>query len=242
MKIEVNQISKYFQKNKVLDNITMTIDSGRIFCLLGASGSGKTTLLRIIMGAISVENGTVIIGGKSVPDRSLLACIGYMPQNEALYEELSAWDNLKFFAGLQKLSRTQFEKKAEEILSVVGMLKDKNKLVRNFSGGMKKRISLAVALIHEPKLLLLDEPTVGVDPVLRKNIWNYLKQLKESGITIVVTTHVMDEVRECDDAALLRNGHIIAKDTVLNLIGSTPNGRIEELFFMDNNSEMEEEL
>jgi len=240
MKIEVNQVSKYFQKNEVLDNITMTIDSGRIFCLLGASGSGKTTLLRIIMGAIPVENGEVMIDGMRVPDKQLLAKIGFMPQNDALYEELSAWDNLKFFAGLQKLNRVQFEKNAEEILRVVGMTNEKNKLVRNFSGGMKKRISLAVALIHQPKLLLLDEPTVGVDPVLRKNIWNYLKQLKYNGTTIVVTTHVMDEVRECDDAALLRNGHIIATDTVINLTNSTPNGRIEELFFMENQSALED--
>jgi len=240
MKIEVNQVSKYFQKNEVLDNITMTIDSGRIFCLLGASGSGKTTLLRIIMGAIPVEDGEVMIDGRRVPDKKLLACIGFMPQNDALYEELSAWDNLKFFAGLQKLSRVQFVKNAEEVLKVVGMTNDKNKLVRNFSGGMKKRISLAVALIHRPKLLLLDEPTVGVDPVLRKKIWNYLKQLKENGTTIVVTTHVMDEVTECDDAALLRNGHIIATDTVINLTNSTPNGRIEELFFMENQSGLED--
>jgi len=242
MKIEVNQVNKYFQKNIVLDHITLTIDSGKIFCLLGASGSGKTTLLRIIMGAIPIDNGEVLIGGKKVPDRQLLALIGFMPQNDALYEELSAWDNLKFFAGLQKLSRTQFLKNAKEVLEVVGLTEDKNKLIRNYSGGMKKRISLAVALIHQPKLLLLDEPTVGVDPVLRKKIWNYLKKLKESGTTIVVTTHVMDEALECDAAALLRNGHIIASDTVINLMNSTPNGKLDELFFMDDSSGQEEEL
>ncbi|WMJ86650.1 ABC transporter ATP-binding protein [Anaerocolumna sp. MB42-C2] len=233
MKIEVNQVSKSFQKHQVLGDIRMTINSGQIFCLLGASGSGKTTLLRIIMGAISADKGEVSIGGKSMPDRKLLAVIGFMPQNDALYEELSAWDNLRFFAGLQKVRRAEFLKNAEQVLSIVGLKNEKNKLIRNFSGGMKKRISLAVALIHQPDILLLDEPTVGIDPVLRKKIWDYLRKLKEQGKTIVVTTHVMDEVMECDNAALLRNGHIIASDTIDHLINSTPNGKIEELFFMD---------
>ncbi|WFR58706.1 ABC transporter ATP-binding protein [Anaerocolumna sp. AGMB13025] len=234
MNIEVKQVSKSFQKHQVLKDITITMDTGRIFCLLGASGSGKTTLLRIIMGAITPDIGEIRIKDQKVPDRKLLGTIGFMPQNDALYEELSAWDNLKFFAGLQKLDRKQFNQNAEEVLKVVGLTTDKNKLVRNYSGGMKKRISLAAALIHKPQILLLDEPTVGVDPVLRKNIWNYLKHLKETGTTILVTTHVMDEVMECDDAALIRNGSVIAKGTVTDLVNQTPNGKIEELFFMDN--------
>ncbi|BCN30199.1 ABC transporter ATP-binding protein [Anaeromicropila herbilytica] len=235
MNIEVNQIEKYFQKNKVLNQISMTIDSGKIFCLLGASGSGKTTLLRIIMGAINAEKGEVIIDGMKVPNRTLLSRIGFMPQNDALYDELTAWDNLKFFAGLQKIEGTTFIENAEEVLQVVGLSNEKKKLVRNYSGGMKKRLSLAITLIHQPKLLLLDEPTVGVDPVLRKNIWNYLKKIREQGTTILVTTHVMDEVLECDHAALLRNGHIIANDTVENLLSATTDGRIEELFFLGEN-------
>lgn len=234
MDIQINQVQKSFKKQKVLDNISLTMDSGNIFCLLGASGSGKTTLLRIIMGAIPADKGEVIIGGQKMPDRKQLYSLGFMPQNDALYEELSAWDNLRFFAGLQKLRSEQFEKNAEEVLEIVGLTEDKKKLIRNYSGGMKKRISLAVTLIHQPEILLLDEPTVGVDPVLRKKIWEYLKKLKEKGTTIVVTTHVMDEVMECDEAALLRNGHIIAADTVPNLINRTPNGKIEELFFMDD--------
>jgi ABC-2 type transport system ATP-binding protein len=231
MNIEVKEIEKSFKKNQVLNRISITIDSGKIFCLLGASGSGKTTLLRIIMGAISTRNGEVIVGGVKVPNRKLLKHIGFMPQNDALYEELTAWDNLKFYAGLYKLNKNEFTCNAEEILSVVGLMEEKNKLIRNYSGGMKKRISLAIALIHQPKLLLLDEPTVGVDPVLRKSIWNYLKGLKDKGTTILVTTHVMDEVLECDNAALLRNGKIIASDTVTNLLESTQSGRIEDLFF-----------
>lgn len=239
MKIEILEVDKSFKKQKVLEQISLIIDSGRIFCLLGASGSGKTTLLRIMMGAIPADGGSVTIGSTSVPNRELLSNMGYMPQNEALYEELTTWENLKFFAGLHQMSRKAFEENAEKLLQIVDMTKCKNKLVRDCSGGMKKRVSLAVALIHQPRLLLLDEPTVGVDPVLRRKIWQYLKQLRNEGTTILVTTHVMDEVTQCDDAALLRNGRIIAKDTVEELIGRTPNGNIEELFFMDNQSEAE---
>ena len=239
MRIEILEVDKSFKKQRVLERISLTIDSGRIFCLLGASGSGKTTLLRILMGAIPTDGGMVTIGGIAVPNRQLLAQMGYMPQNEALYEELSAWENLKFFAGLHRQSRKKFEANAEELLQIVDMAACKNKLVRDCSGGMKKRISLAVALIHKPKLLVLDEPTVGVDPVLRRKIWLYLRQLRNEGTTILVTTHVMDEVTQCDDAALLRNGHIIARDTVKNLIAQTSDGNIEELFFIDNQSEAE---
>lgn len=239
MEIIVCEVSKSFKQQQVLNQISLTIEAGRIFCLLGASGSGKTTLLRIMMGAIPADGGSVTIGGIAVPNRQLLALIGYMPQNEALYKELSVWENLKFFSGLQRLNWKTFAAEAEALLQIVDMAACKNKLVRDCSGGMKKRISLAVALIHKPKLLLLDEPTVGVDPVLRRKIWLYLKQLRNQGTTILVTTHVMDEVSQCDDAALLRNGHIIAKDTVKNLIDQTPDGNIEELFFMDKHPEKE---
>jgi ABC-type multidrug transport system, ATPase component len=239
MRIEILEVDKSFKKQRVLERISLTIDSGRIFCLLGASGSGKTTLLRIMMGAIPTDGGMVTIGGIAVPNRQLLAQMGYMPQNEALYEELSAWENLKFFAGLHRQSRKTFEANAEELLQIVDMIACKNKLVRDCSGGMKKRISLVVALIHKPKLLVLDEPTVGVDPVLRRKIWLYLRQLRNEGTTILVTTHVMDEVTQCDDAALLRNGHIIARDTVENLIAQTQTETLKNYFLSDNQSEAE---
>ncbi|WKY47657.1 ABC transporter ATP-binding protein [Eubacteriaceae bacterium ES3] len=231
MQIKVHTIEKSFKKQKVLQNIDFTIESGHIFCLLGASGSGKTTLLRIIMGALKADSGNVTIGELSVPDRSLLSTIGYMPQNDALYDELTVWENLRFFAGLHKIKRSDFMKAAQSLLEITEMTEFRDKLIRDCSGGMKKRASLMVALLHQPKLLLLDEPTVGVDPVLRRKIWNHLKSLKANGATIVVTTHVMDEVYQCDNAGLIRNGQIVALDTVDNLIASTKNSNIEELFF-----------
>jgi ABC-2 type transport system ATP-binding protein len=233
MKIEIEQVNKTFGKETVLSGVNLSIESGKIFCLLGASGSGKTTLLQIIMGALPAESGRVIIGNIPVPNRELLSAIGYMPQNVGLYEELSIWDNLRFFAGIQGLRRKAFIENANRLMGIVDLHEEKKKLVRDCSGGMKKRISLAVALIHKPSLLLLDEPTVGIDPILRKKIWTYLKDLRSKGTTIIVTTHVMDEISECDDAGLLRNGRIIAAESVENLIRRTPNGKIEELFLMD---------
>lgn len=233
MKIEVKNIHMKYQSNHVLKDITFTIPSGELFCLLGASGSGKTTLLRLIMGAISPKSGQIQIDQKPVPNKELLSSIGFMPQNDALYEELSIWDNLKFFAGLQKCKGNDFRREAEALLKIIGLFEERKKLVRNCSGGMKKRISLGAALLHRPKLLLLDEPTVGIDPVLRRKIWNYLKELQATGTTIIVTTHVMDEVVECGFAALLRDGELLAVDTIDHLVSMTPNKKIEELFFMD---------
>lgn len=238
MKIEINNITKKFNSNVVLNEISLTVESGKIYCLLGASGSGKTTLLRIIMGAITAEKGQVTIDGVKMPNKQMLSQIGFMPQQDALYNELSIMQNVKFFAGIQNIKKDKFTKSAEELLKLVGLEGDKRKFVCNCSGGMKKRASLATTLIHNPKILILDEPTVGIDPVLRRRIWSYLHDLRGQGITILITTHVMDEVRECDNAALLRNGKIIIEDSVTNLLKKTENGRIEDLFFVDAEEEL----
>lgn len=238
MRIEINNITKKFNTNVILNEISLTVESGKIYCLLGASGSGKTTLLRIIMGAIAAEKGQVTIEGVKMPNKQMLSQIGFMPQQDALYNELSIIQNMKFFAGIQNIKKDKFAKSAGELLQLVGLEGDKNKLVCNCSGGMKKRASLATTMIHNPKILILDEPTVGIDPVLRRRIWRYLHDLRDHGITILVTTHAMDEVTECDNAALLRNGKIIIEDTVQNLLKKTENGKIEDLFFVDTEKEV----
>jgi len=237
MRIEIIEIGKKYKENIVLKDISLTVESGKIYCLLGASGSGKTTLLRVIMGAIAADKGQVSIDGVKMPNKQMLAQIGFMPQEDALYSELSILQNMKFFAGIQNLKREKIIESAEELLKVVGLLNEKNKLISNCSGGMKKRASLATTMIHNPKILILDEPTVGIDPVLRRKIWSYLHSLRDNGITILVTTHAMDEVTECDNAALLRNGKIIIADSVVNLLKKTENGKIEDLFFADEKEE-----
>lgn len=231
MKIIIQEITKYYGSNKVLDHVSFEMEDQMIHCLLGASGAGKTTLLKLITGSLKSDSGTILIGDIKVPNRHLLHRIGFMPQEDGLYHELSIYDNLRFFAGIQGLRGADFQHRVQELLTMVQLSHEKDKLIANCSGGMKKRISLAVALIHNPDLLILDEPTVGIDPVLRRQIWNYLQALKVQGKTIIVTTHVMDEIRNCDSAALLRDGNLIIKDSIEHLQEIAPDHNIENLFF-----------
>lgn len=230
MKIEINNVSKSFGKNKIIKNVSMNINSGEVICFLGPSGSGKTTLIRLILGAIKTENGKILIGETAVPSLSLISKIGYMPQNDALYNDLTASENLNFFAGLYNIPSKDLNKMQDEALAVVNLINDKNKLVSKFSGGMKKRLSLAIAIQHKPDVLLLDEPTVGIDPILKHSIWKEFMKLKEQGKTLIVSTHVMDEIINCDKAGLIYSGELIEFDTIQNLLSKTKSGKIEELF------------
>lgn len=232
MTIEISHVTKSFDKKPVVSDLSFTIPSGDIVCLLGPSGSGKTTTIRLMIGAIAADSGKIKFGNTVVPDRMLLKKIGFMPQNDALYEDLSGEDNLKFYAGLYGMKKNERKERMDEVLSLVDLTQSSQKYVRNYSGGMKKRLSLAIALLHEPDVLLLDEPTVGVDPVLRRTIWNQFRAMKEAGKTIIVSTHVMDEVYECDKAALIYNGRLICYDSLDRLLATTQSGRVEELFFM----------
>jgi len=216
----------------MIKDLSFTVKSGDIIGLLGPSGSGKTTTIRLLIGAIAADSGGISFNEINVPDLGLLKRIGLMPQNDALYDDLSGEDNLKFFAELYGMKRNEIKKRIDEVLAVVDLIADRNKYVRNYSGGMKKRLSLAAALIHEPDVLLLDEPTVGIDPVLRSTIWVQFKEMKKAGKTLIVSTHVMDEVYECDKAALLYDGKLINYDTVDNLLKITQSGKVEELFFI----------
>jgi ABC-2 type transport system ATP-binding protein len=231
MDIKIKEVSKSFDKTPVLRDVSLKINQGDIVCLLGPSGSGKSTLIRLMLGALAVDSGEIAFGDTLVPDLSLLGRVGYMPQNDAVYTDLSGEANLVFFGRLHRLPRTILKERVEAVLEMTELSGDRGKLVRNYSGGMKKRLSLAVTLLHEPDALLLDEPTVGIDPVLRKRIWDSFRALQAAGKSIVVTTHVMDEVAWCDKAALLYDGRIIEYDSVENLMRKTEKGRIEELFF-----------
>jgi ABC-2 type transport system ATP-binding protein len=211
--LEMNEIALSFGKEKVLKDINLSVDSGEIFGLLGPSGAGKTTLVKVIVGILEATKGSVWVQGKKMPSLELMKSIGYMSQSDALYQELSAKENLAFFAALYGLKKKEREEVINKAANIVNLSKELNKEVRHYSGGMKRRLSLAASLMHSPGLLILDEPTVGIDPLLRQSIWDEFHKLKESGITIIVTTHVMDEADKCDRLAMLRDGSIIACDT-----------------------------
>ena len=231
MKIHVEHVSKSFRKTRVLDDISLVANPGEILCLLGPSGSGKTTLIRLMIGAMPADSGTITIDGKRIPNMDSIRNIGYMPQNDAVYNDISGYDNLVFFGRLYGLKAKKLRHRVDETLALVDLTQDKDKLVANYSGGMKKRLSLAIAFLHDPQILILDEPTVGIDPLLRKTIWAEFDRFCAAGKTIIISTHVMDEAAKCQRAALLHNGALIAIDTIASLKAQTKTDSLEELFF-----------
>lgn len=230
MIVSINNVSKRYGKHEVLKNVNLEIESGEIFGLLGPSGAGKTTLVRQLVGLEMPSEGDIFLFGEKMPSLKLIERIGYMAQSDALYTELSAKENLEFFASLFGLKGAQRKKRILEVMELVDLSEHLKKLVTNYSGGMKRRLSLAAALLHEPELVILDEPTVGIDPVLRKSIWSGFYDLKAQGKTLIVTTHVMDEAEKCDRLGLIRDGRLIAVGTPEELKSSTGSSTVEEAF------------
>lgn len=211
--IIINDVTKTFHDQSVLTDIDFTMQSGRIYGFIGPSGAGKTTLVRMIAGMEEATMGSIYIMDKKVPDLSLVEKIGFMAQSDALYMDLSGRENLKFFASLYEMNGKKTAARIAYTSSLVGLQEDLNKKVKNYSGGMKRRLSLAIALLHDPDILILDEPTVGIDPELRQNIWHELDQLKADGKTIIITTHVMDEAERCDYIAMIKQGRLLTEGT-----------------------------
>ncbi|WP_125666171.1 ABC transporter ATP-binding protein [Paenibacillus baekrokdamisoli] len=230
--VALHSLVRQFGTTIVLDDITLRVERGELFGLLGPSGSGKTTLIKLITGIDKANHGTVHMLGELMPKLSMLQRFGYMAQSDALYNELTAKENLIFFASLYGLRGQQRNKRIQEAMEIVHLLEHLNKPVAAYSGGMKRRLSLAIALLHEPELLVLDEPTVGIDPVLRQSIWKELKLLRERGTTIILTTHVMDEAEKCDRLGLLRDGKMIAIGTPEELKQSSDSSTLEEAFIV----------
>ncbi|MBB6636899.1 ABC transporter ATP-binding protein [Cohnella thailandensis] len=230
--IELLKVTRSFGSRKVLHEIDLAILRGELFGLLGPSGSGKTTLVKLIAGLDAPSGGSVLLLGERMPNRRVLGRVGYMAQSDALYSELTGKQNLEFFASLYGLSGARRTERIASVMKLVDLTEHLNKPVSAYSGGMKRRLSLAVSLLHEPELLLLDEPTVGIDPVLRQSIWTELLSLRDKGITIVLTTHVMDEADRCDRIGLIREGRLTAVDSPEGLKRASGASTIEEAFIV----------
>ncbi|WP_370541781.1 ABC transporter ATP-binding protein [Alicyclobacillus sp. SO9] len=228
--VEVRHVHRTFGKKVVLRDISLDVDKAQIFGLLGPSGSGKTTLVRLIAGLDKPTAGTVSVSGVLMPKLSMLRTIGYMAQSDSLYTELTAMENLKFFASLYGLKGSAKQLRINEVLELVQLSDAKKQLVSAYSGGMKRRLSLAISLLHRPRILILDEPTVGIDPVLRLSIWHELHTMSETGTTIIVTTHVMDEAEKCDRLGMIRDGELIAAGSPEKMKQETNSASIEEAF------------
>ncbi|AFS70080.1 MULTISPECIES: ABC transporter ATP-binding protein [Exiguobacterium] len=226
--IDVTHYSQTFGKRTVLSDVQFSIGQGEIVGLIGPSGSGKTTLIKSLIGLQQPTTGTIMVLGTKQPSLAQAENIGYMAQSDALYEDLTARGNLRYFGKLYGLKKARLRARIETVLEFVDLKKDADRPIHQFSGGMKRRLSLAIALIHEPSLLLLDEPTVGIDPALKKTFWHEFEQLRQSGVTVLVTTHVMDEAERCDRLLLIQHGRLIEAGTPDDLIKRF--GSIDEAF------------
>lgn len=193
-----------------LKNVSLSVPDGRIQALLGPNGAGKSTLMRIVTGQMRGYTGEVSIFGTKMPDRSALLSIGYAPQPISLYTSLTARENLRFFGAMAGLKEEQIGLRTKNLLERVGLSDHAEDQVATYSGGMQRRLNLAAALLHSPKLLLLDEPTVGVDPQSRNHIYDTLLELNAAGMTILLSTHIMEEAqRLCSSVTLVDKGEVI---------------------------------
>jgi ABC-2 type transport system ATP-binding protein len=223
--VDVDGVVKRFGPQLALDGVTLRVRRGEVYGLLGPNGSGKTTLIRSLVGLLAPEQGTVTVLGRRMPQLDVLSRIGYMTQQAALYPDLSAEENVHFFGAIY--GRVDG---VREALEFVDLWDRRTSVVSSLSGGMRTRCSLACALVHKPDLLLLDEPTVGVDPQLRIQLWDRFRKMAAGGTSILVSSHVMDEAERCDRLGLIRFGRLLAEGSVAELKAKAGVDRLEDAF------------
>ena len=218
--ITVRSVSKSFGNIEAVNNVSFNIEKGEIFGILGPNGAGKSTIVNILNTLIKPDMGDVIIDGVNIKDDgdTIKLIMGVVPQEIALYEELSAYENMMFWGGLYDIPQPELKANVNKTLEIVDLVNRKDDRIKTFSGGMKRRINIACSLLHCPKILVLDEPTVGVDPQNRNHIFEVIERLNDEGMTIIYTTHYMEEAeRFCDKIAIIDVGRIIAQGTLKEL-------------------------
>jgi ABC-2 type transport system ATP-binding protein len=225
--VQATELQKHFGPIRAVDGLSLSVQAGEIYGLLGPNGSGKTTLIRLLIGLLRPTSGSVSLLSQAMPDKAILARVGYMTQASALYEELTVRQNVAFFAEMCGGASRQ---RVDEVIALVDLQDRAGSLVRTLSGGMKQRASLACALVHQPRLLLLDEPTVGIDPQLRATFWAYFRQLADDGATLIVSSHVMDEAERCDRLGFMRQGKLLAEGSATELRSQAGTATLEEAF------------
>jgi ABC-2 type transport system ATP-binding protein len=225
--IVASKLTKRFGDLTAVDELDLELAAGRIYGLLGPNGSGKTTLIRLLTGLAKPTSGEARVLGTRMPDRENLAHVGYMTQADGIYAELSVWENVRFFGALSGRSDKE---SLEEALKVVELYERRDATPLQLSGGMRRRLSLACALVHRPQVIFLDEPTVGIDPQLRVQFWEYFRRLAADGKTLLVSSHVMDEADRCDELLLMLHGKLLTRGTPAEIRQQVGTDNIEEAF------------
>ncbi|MFQ5923072.1 MAG: heme ABC exporter ATP-binding protein CcmA [Anaerolineales bacterium] len=227
--VETLKLNKAFGDVRAVQDLDLVVREGEIYGLLGPNGSGKTTLMRLLVGLTKANSGEVRVLGRKAPDTSLLAEIGYMTQAEALYADLTARENVSFFASLCGVDSGTA---VDQALALVELSNRTDDIVAKLSGGLRRRVSLACALVHRPRLLILDEPTVGVDPQLRATFWEHFRSMAAQGVTLLISSHVMDEAERCHRLGLMRGGLLLAEGTPAELRSRSGTNNLERAFLL----------
>ncbi|MDQ6597327.1 ABC transporter ATP-binding protein [Bacillus salipaludis] len=219
--LTVNNLAKRYGAKTALDNVSFQVKEGSCFGLLGPNGAGKSTTMKIITGIIDADSGEVDVFGQDIRKSAdqIRRLIGYVPQEITLYDKISAYNNLIFFGEMYGVKGRLLKERIKEVLEQVGLSERVNDPIHTYSGGMKRRINIAAAMLHKPKLIILDEPTVGIDPQSRNHIFEIIKNLRSEGVTIIYSTHYMEEVESlCDDIAIIDHGKVIVQGNLDDLL------------------------
>jgi ABC-2 type transport system ATP-binding protein len=217
--IIVENLSKHFGSFKAVDNISFDVKKGEIFGFLGANGAGKTTAMRMLCGLSIPTSGTATVAGFNVykQQEDIKKNIGYMSQKFSLYDDLKVWENLNLFGGIYSMDKSVIKQRINEVLEELGLQKERNTMVKELPLGWKQKLAFSLSIFHRPKIVFLDEPTGGVDPITRRQFWEMIYKASDMGITVFVTTHYMDEAEYCDRVSIMVDGRIEALDTPKNL-------------------------
>ncbi len=232
--IEVEGLTKRFGNFTAVDNISFSVAKGEIFGFLGANGAGKTTAMRMLCGLSTPTSGRALVAGFDVANQpeSIKQNIGYMSQRFSLYEDLKVWENIRLFAGIYGIPEKQIAEKTNALLEQLGFLEEKNMLVKSLSLGWKQKIAFSVSVFHDPQIVFLDEPTGGVDPIVRRRFWEMIYEAADRGITVFVTTHYMDEAEYCNRVSIMVDGRIEALDTPKKLKQHFNVTSMDEVFYL----------
>ncbi len=230
--IEVKNLIKKFGNFVANDSLTFDVYKGEIFGFLGANGAGKTTAMRILCGLSIPTSGKITVGGFDIYKQTekIKQNIGYMSQKFSLYEDLTVYENIKFYAGIYGLSDDEIKEKANGLIEKLGLTESKKKLVQSLPLGWKQKLAFSIAIIHNPKIVFMDEPTGGVDPVTRRQFWDLIYEAAAKGITVFVTTHYMDEAEYCNRISIMVDGKIEALDTPTELMKQHNAKNMDEVF------------